>query len=156
MKIILRPPYASFDPVRFWFAQEKILSTSYVRGSNYDDAPSITDCVTAARWLLCASTDFIIPVGYIGDLPRILLNSWSRISPLQDVRAGDLIFFEKMSLTHRKYMVYHIGVMISAKEFIHSSKSHNGKISHIDEAPYIYSILEDSFLPFARDPRNHA
>lgn len=75
MKIIIHPPYLAFDPVRFEFALEKILSTSYLRGAKYDNAPNITDCVTAARWLLCASTDFIIPVGYIGDLPKILLDS---------------------------------------------------------------------------------
>ncbi len=156
MKIIIRPPYLAFDPVRFWFAQEKILSTSYVRGSSYDDAPSITDCVTAVRWLLCASSDFRLPIGYIGDLPNALLASWSWKFSLQKAQMGDLIFFERMSKTHGKYMVNHVGVMISQTEFIHSSRLDNGKISHIDEVPYIYSILEDSFLPFARDPRNHA
>ncbi len=153
MKIIIRPSYQFFDPVRFEFSQEKILSTSYLRGAKYDDAPLITDCVTAVRWLLSTSSDFLLPMGYIGDLPRILLDSWSRISPIQDARAGDLIFFERMSLTHQKYMVNHVGVMISQMEFIHSSKSHNGKIHRIDDAWYMDNILEESFLAFARDPR---
>ena len=75
MKIIIRPSYQFFDPMRFGFAQEKILTTSYLRGAKYENAPSITDCVTAVRWLISTSSNFLLPMGYIGDLPGILLDS---------------------------------------------------------------------------------
>ena len=154
MKIVLRPYYRSFDPNRLYFAIEKILSTTYMRWAKSEDAPGITDCVTAVRWLLSASSGFIFPVWYIGDLPKVLLAYGAHIIPLSQAVAGDIIFFEKMSITHKTYMVTHIGLMISPHEFIHSSCAYGGKLSRTDDSEYLQSILDESYLPLARDPRN--
>lgn len=156
MKIVIRPEYHSFDTKRLLFAYEKILTTTYMWGAKYENAPLITDCVTAVRWLLAASSEYTFPFWYIGDLAKMLLDEGARIVPLADARIGDIIFFEKMSLRHKKYMVTHIGLMISPHEFIHSSRAHNGKISRIDDLEYIHNILDESYLPIAKDPRNNS
>ena len=155
MKIVIRPAYWTFHRERLSYALEKMTYTSYVRGTQDEDAPLETDCVTAVRWLLNASSDFVLPRGYIGDLPKILMEMGCAIYPLHEAACGDLVFFEKMSLTHGKYMVNHMGLMISPEAFIHSSHKYQGSISRIDDREYIHSILDESFLPLARDPRNH-
>ena len=73
MKIAIRPKYTFFDLDRFNFAIEHILLTQYKAGSRDDDAPKTTDCITAVRYILKHSSDFILPNGYIGDFPNILL-----------------------------------------------------------------------------------
>lgn len=156
MKIIIRPQYNFFHAERLHFAIEKLLYTTYTRGAKYEDAPLSTDCVTAVRWLLSLSSDFLLPVEYIGDLPRKLTTLWCTIHPLAEVKEWDIIFFEKMSKTHKKYMVTHVWLMISSTQFIHSSSAHHGKISRIDDEEYIHTILHESFLEIAKDPRNHS
>jgi NlpC/P60 family len=156
MKIILRPNFQHFDIDRFFAIQEKILSTTYKKWSKNTDAPKYTDCITAIRYILQHSSDFIIPTCFIGDLPLSLIkNQLASIFPLSDAKIGDLIFFEKMSKTHKKYMVTHVWIMCNHREFIHSSLQYNGKISSIDDAQYIDNILCESFLPIAKDPRNY-
>lgn len=155
MKIVIRPEYHSFDIKRLSFAYEKILTTTYMGWAKYEDAPRITDCVTAVRWLLSVSSDYKFPFWYIGDLANMLLEEKARIIPLTDAQIGDIIFFEKMSQRHKKYMIPHIGLMISSCEFIHSSRAHNGAISRIDDPEYIHNILDESYLPLAKDPRNN-
>lgn len=125
-----------------------------MRWAQYEDAPDITDCVTAVRWLLALSSKYHLPTAYIGDLPNILIERWSDLVPLHERKAGDLIFFERMSPSHQKYMVNHMGLMITPNEFIHSSKKYGGKISRIDDPEYMHNILSESYLPLAHDPRN--
>ncbi len=156
MKIVIRPEYHFFDSERLSFASEKILTTTYMWWANYESAPLITDCVTAVRWLLATSSDYIFPFWYIGDLPNMICDTGAKIISLSDAQRGDIIFFEKMSLTHKKYMITHVGLMISSYEFIHSSRAHNGKISRIDDLEYIHNILDGSYLLIAQDPRNNS
>ena len=52
-------------------------------------------------------------------------------------------------------MVAHVGIMLDRETFFHSSLTYDGAISRIDDKEYINSILEESFLSIARDPRNH-
>jgi cell wall-associated NlpC family hydrolase len=54
-------------------------------------------------------------------MAQTLLASGSREISLQSVEAGDLIFFERMSFTHKAYMIAHVGIMVSSTEFFHSS-----------------------------------
>ncbi len=53
-------------------------------------------------------------------------------------------------------MVTHVGIMIDKENFIHSSLKENGKISSIHDIAYTDSILHESFLSLATDPRNNA
>lgn len=155
MKIAIRPKYTFFDLDRFNFAIEHILLTQYKAGSRDDDAPKTTDCITAVRYILKHSSDFILPHGYIGDFPNILLKQWSQKIPVSEVQEWDLIFFERMSFTHAKYMITHIGVMVSNTEFFHSSLHFGwGKISSLADFDYKDTILDESFLSIAKDPRN--
>lgn len=154
MKIVFHPHYIDFDSSRFLAAGEKLLLTEYKRWAKDKDAPEYTDCVTALRWILMLSSSFIIPKIYIGDLPHEIFPVCDIIS-LSDAREWDIIFFEKMSKTHRKYMVAHVGIMLNNEFFIHSSAKENGKISSIHDILYTHDILDESFLKFASDPRNH-
>ncbi len=52
-------------------------------------------------------------------------------------------------------MIAHIGIMVSDTEFFHSSLHFGGgKISSIHDFDYKNSILDESILPIAKDPRN--
>lgn len=155
MKIIIRPQYTFFDSEKFGFAVEYIVSTQYKIGAKDIDAPGLTDCITAVRWILAQSSDFLLPHGYIGDFPNMLTECGYSMFPLSDAQRWDLIFFERMSFTHQKYMIAHIGIMTSATEFFHSSLHFWWwNISWIHDFDYKNSILDESFLQIAKDPRN--
>lgn len=155
MKIAIRPTYRSFNLKRFNSIIEHILLTQYKVGAKDDEAPSFTDCVTAVRYILMNSSEFLLPRWYIGDFPKILLDSGARKIPLQEAMIWDLVFFERMSFTHQKYMIAHIGIMVSENEFFHSSLHFwGGKISSLLDFDYKNSILDESFLSIAQDPRN--
>lgn len=157
MQILLRPLHISLDREKLYFLKEKLLDTTYHAWSIDSDAPESTDCVTALRYLLRYSSDFVLPHAYIWDLPHILIQEkLCRIVSLSEGECGDLIFFEKMSKTHKKYMITHVGLMLDRDSFFHSSLLHNGSTSHIDDDEYMSSILEESFLSLARDPRHYA
>lgn len=155
MKIIFRPHYKTFDTERFDAACQKLLLTQYKKWASNDEAPEYTDCVTALRWLLHISSDMLIPRAYIWDLSHEIATLCD-IIPLSEAQIGDIIFFEKMSKTHKKYMVTHVGMMVDNEHFIHASLRENGKISSIHDILYTHDILEESFLSLAHDPRHHA
>jgi cell wall-associated NlpC family hydrolase len=147
MKIVIRPQYSHLDTERLMASVEKMIFTEYKIGAQNHDAPSMTDCITVIRWILRLSSDFLLPTAYIGDLPKILVDEFDcSIHSLQLAQIGDLVFFEKFSKRHKSYMVTHIGCMITSEEFIHSSLQYHGKISRIDDAGYIDTILEDNFI----------
>lgn len=156
MKIAIRPNYTYFNEEKFNFCIEHILNTTYKSWAKSEEAPIYTDCITAVRWILRQSSDFLLPRWYIWDFPKLLELSSKTIS-VMDTQIGDLIFFERMSFTHNKYMISHIGIMVSESHFFHSS-SHFwwGKISSLADFDYKNSILDESFLSIARDPRHYA
>ncbi|NRH20447.1 C40 family peptidase [Candidatus Gracilibacteria bacterium] len=155
MKIAIRPNYTYFDEEKFQFCIEHILNTTYKSGAKSEEAPNNTDCITAVRWILGQSSDFLLPRGYIGDFPKMLEANSQKI-PISDIRVGDLVFFERMSFTHKKYMISHIGIMVSGSNFFHSSLHFGGgKISSLADFDYKNSILDESFLAIARDPRHY-
>lgn len=155
MKIAIRPNYTYFDEEKFRFCVEYILNTNYKSWAKSEEAPNNTDCITAIRWLLRQSSDFLLPRGYIWDFPKILEANSQKI-PISDIRVGDLVFFERMSFTHKKYMISHIGIMVSWSNFFHSSLHFWwGKISSLADFDYKNSILDESFLAIARDPRHY-
>lgn len=156
MKIIFRPSYQNFDKERFWALVHKMLETEYRRWAIDDDVPRFSDCVTSVRYILRNSTDIILPHGYIWDMHQILLSIGATKVPISFAQAGDIVLFERMSLTHKKYMIAHIWVMISPTEFFHSSMHFAWwKISLLADIAYNPSILDESFVHIAHDPRNH-
>lgn len=156
MKIVIRPSYTSFDTEKLQFVLEYLLKTEYKPWALDQEAPRFTDCITAIRWLLGQISDIFLPKGYIGDFPNMLLEQDAQEIPLAEARRWDLIFFERMSFTHRKYMIAHVGIMVSNKDFFHSSLHFGwGKISSLEDFDYKNSILDESFLSIARDPRNN-
>lgn len=120
-------------------------------------APDYTDCVTAIRYILLQTSDYILPRAYIGDMPNTMLETGSIEVSLQSAQPWDIIFFERMSFTHGHYMIAHIGIIISDSEFFHSSLHHGGwQISSYHTQEYESMILDESYLAIATDPRNHA
>ena len=155
MKIVFRPNYTRFDNLRFFEAIEKMEHTLYKAQSIDWAAPAFTDCITAVRWILWQSTDYILPHAYIWDIAGVLLLKENcTIFPISQAKEGDLIFFEQFSKTHNAYMINHIGIITSWIEFFHSSKKFNWSISNITNDIFYNHILSDSFLSIAKDPRN--
>ena len=61
-----------------------------------------------------------------------------------------------MSFRHEKYMIAHVGILISETEFFHSSLHFDGgNISSVQDIDYNALILDESFLDIAKDPRNN-
>lgn len=157
MKILIRPKYTRFDEDRFDALINRLQSTTYKIGAEYDEAPIYTDCVTAVRYALEHSTDIILPRVYIWDMPKKLIQDiWATEVSQKLWRKWDLIFFEKMSFRHEKYMISHVGILISENEFFHSSLHFDGgNISSIQDIDYNALILDESYLDIAKDPRNN-
>jgi cell wall-associated NlpC family hydrolase len=156
MKIVFRLPYARFDALRFSALVTKMLETEYRKGATDGDAPGTSDCVTSVRYILTHSTDIVLPHGYIGDMHQILLDMGAEEIPVILAQTGDIVLFERMSLTHKKYMIAHMWVMTSPTEFFHSSLYFAwGNISLLADITYNPSILDESFVHIAHDPRNH-
>lgn len=156
MKIVFRLPYTRFDAERFSALITKMLETEYRKGAIDSDAPGYSDCVTSVRYILTHSTDIVLPHGYIGDMHQILLHMWVEEVPVALAQAGDIVLFERMSLTHKKYMIAHMWVMTSSVEFFHSSLYFAWwNISLLADITYNPSILDESFIHIAHDPRNH-
>ncbi len=156
MKIVLRPNSLHIDREKFLFLQERILLTTYKQWANNIDAPYYTDCITAVRYLFQHSSNFLLPTAYIWDLPSLLIkNAVCSVESLSNAQFWDLIFFEKMSKTHKKYMVTHVWIMVNNTHFIHSSLLYNGSISGVDDKEYMHNILWESFVSVAHDPRTY-
>ena len=75
MKTLIRLPYVRFDLDRFNALVEKMMYTTYKVGAKYEEAPQQSDCVSAMRYILEYSTDIILPRVYIGDMPKVLIES---------------------------------------------------------------------------------
>ncbi len=120
-------------------------------------APEYTDCVTAIRYILSQTSDYILPRAYIGDMPRMMIDAGATEVSIQSAQPWDIIFFERMSFTHGHYMIAHIGIIISESEFFHSSLHHGGwQISSYHTQEYESMILDESYLSIASDSRNNA
>lgn len=156
MKIVLRPNNLVIDEEKFLFLQERILFTTYKSWARGSEAPRYTDCISAVRYLLQYASNFLLPTAYIGDLTTLLMNNkLCSVESLSNAQLWDLIFFEKMSKTHKKYMVTHVWIMLNNTDFIHSSLAHNGSISRVDDTEYMNNILSESFISLAHDPRTY-
>lgn len=156
MKIVFRLPYSRFDAERFSALVTKMLETEYRKGAVDSDAPRYSDCVTSVRYILTHSTDIVLPHWYIGDMHEILHDIGATEVPVSLAKTGDIVLLERMSLTHKKYMIAHMWVMTSPTEFFHSSLHFAGwKISLLADIAYNPSILDESFVHIAHDPRNH-
>lgn len=157
MKIFIRPKYTRFDEARFDALIEKLQNTVYKISAHDVEAPNFTDCVTAVRYILENSTDIVLPRVYIWDMPKLLIHDfWATEVSVKIWRKWDLIFFEKMSQRHKKYMITHVGILVSDTDFFHSSLHFDGgKISSLKDIDYTALILDESFLEIAKDPRNN-
>ncbi len=156
MKIVIRPDYQNLDTEKLIFLTEKMQTSCYKSGAKDSEIPWKSDCITALRYILKISTGFLLPKSYIWDLPWLLISLGAREISLLWAEMGDLIFFERMSFTHKKYMISHVGLMISDREFYHSSLHYGGgKISSLDDIDYNNLVLDESFLEIAKDPRNN-
>jgi cell wall-associated NlpC family hydrolase len=155
MKIVIRPDYLHLDREKLIVSTKEMRSSVYKTGATDVEAPWKSDCITAVRYILKMSTDFLLPKSYIWDLPRLLISLGAREISLSWACMGDLVFFERMSFTHKKYMISHVGIMISEKDFYHSSLHYGGgKISSLEDIDYNSLVLDESFLDIAYDPRS--
>lgn len=154
--VALRFDHFRFDESWFQEALRDLSGTSYSLKSIDEDAPQVTHCISAVRYIISKSTGFHLPHVYIGDfISYMLANSvaWSRLIPLYDHDMGDLVFFHKRSVAHRAYMITHVGVFVDDEwSFFHSSPKW-WKIESIENSLHHGRIVTCKIATQNTDPR---
>lgn len=98
----------------------------------------------------------MLPHYYVGDMCRRVLDNQeidTQLVPITDGEIGDLIFFHKKSITHRTYMITHVGILVSEDSFFHSSWGKNGSIESIESRMHRGNIATCKMLGRLTDPR---
>ncbi len=145
-----------------------LLQTKYQYIVDGSLAPSITNCVTAVRYLLAKSSQQKLPPIFIGDMPRILMAQCGyavQQIKISEMRCGDLIFF-KWDSSNNTYFneryICHIAIAMGPAMIFHSAQDRGGgSIENLARPVDLYAktmlqnIIDQPFL-FLRyiDPRN--
>jgi cell wall-associated NlpC family hydrolase len=120
------------------------------------DAPWITHCITAVRYIIAKSTGFTLPYTYIGDLLCDMVMTgfaWARLVPLHDHERGDLLFFHRRSPAHKAYMITHVGIFVDdAWNYFHSSNAW-WIIENISSSLIQWTIVSCELAMRRTDPR---
>lgn len=117
---VLRPSHS--DPERLHKCALTLVDrTSYQKQSKCEEAPEITDCLTAIHYIFKTALRTHIPITYIGDMPRQLA-SYSAWRPLnikrEDARCGDLFFVQKQG---KERLVTHVAMFLDSNTLFHSN-----------------------------------
>lgn len=123
-----------------------------------EDAPQITDCLTAVHYLFKETLKTDIPLTWIGDMPRQLASfgEWRVLSiERKDAQLGDLIFTKNKI---RPKLLSHVGMIFGPDRVFHCCR--NLKTARIEFDEDFFSVYEqhlslDKALRYI-DPRNSA
>jgi hypothetical protein len=120
------------------------------------DAPWVTHCITAVRYIITKSTGFTLPYTYIGDFLHDVVHlgkSWARLVPITEHERGDLVFFHRYSKVHKVYMITHVGVFIDEFwNYFHSSNQW-WKVDNISQSLIKGTIVTCELAMRRTDPR---
>lgn len=154
--IALRFDHLRFDDSSFDHAILQLQWTRYSLKSMSADAPWVTHCITAVRYVILQSTGFTLPYTYIGDFLGHMIhdgNQWARLIPLEDHDRWDLVFFHRRSPAHKTYMIAHVGIFTDAYwNYFHSSPKW-GKIDNISYSLINGTIVACNLAMRRTDPR---
>ena len=125
---VIRPPKACLDEQSILETiNGSLVRTKYKWLCKDQDAPEITNCITAIRYLFSKHTKLEIPSVYIGDMPRTLVTicNWSIQQVLiSEIKFGDLLFLrsteDQNTLSKDRYIV-HVLMSIGQSVVFHSS-----------------------------------
>lgn len=147
--------------------QSLIASTCYQYTVSDKEAPQLTNCVTAIRYLFLKLEKVFLPPVWIGDMPRTLITRYG--CTLEDVTAttlkrGDLLFLRRSLLddaSSDKRWITHIMLAVSCDRIFHSSSKRGGAaFENLRECSDEYVInlkkllVDDSTVMRYIDPRN--
>lgn len=153
---LLRIDYPLFHQKEFDMSVVSLANTQYDLWAKDSDAPGVTHCVSAVRYIVKKATWWHLPYYYVGDMCRRILDNpqiHSSIVPLWEWDIWDMIFFRKKSITHRAYMITHIGILIDEDHFFHSSWWQWWKIDSIESRIKKGNIATCKLLTRFTDPR---
>lgn len=148
----------NLDDIKFDEAIQELRNTRYNIKAKQTDAPWVTHCISAVRYIVAKSTGIILPKAYIGDMCHEIFTSHQCLEPevraLSEQERWDLIFFREKSLYHKAYMISHIGIFIDDDwDFFHSNWKKWGEINHISEYIQTGKIATCKILTNYTDPR---
>lgn len=154
--IALRFEYLRFDESSFDASLEDLRHTKYSLSAMSADAPWVTHCITAVRYIVSRSTWFVLPYSYIGDIIHSVVHNstwWARLIPLDEHERGDLVFFHRRSPAHRVHMITHVGIFTDdTGNYFHSSPKW-GKIENIASSLLEWTIVACDLAMRRTDPR---
>ena len=97
--------------------------TTYYRPAQREQAPAITDCLTAIHYVFKKALRVDIPLTYIGDMPRQLTayGEWRPLSiPREEARCGDLLFVKNKE---KPKLISHVALFLDANSVFHCNAS---------------------------------
>lgn len=148
----------NLDDIKFNRAIQELRNTRYNINAIQADAPAITHCISAVRYIISKSTGIILPKAYIGDMCHEICLSHQylepQVKPLREQERWDLIFFREKSSYHKAYMISHMGIFIDDDwDFFHSNWKKWWEINHISEYIQTGKIATCKILANYTDPR---
>jgi len=121
---LLRIQFDIFDDRQFYRAIKQLHGSRYNLMASDSDAPEVTHCISAVRYLIQKASGYTFPLMYVGDMCRNILDLWNphaRIVPLFHGDRWDLIFFRWESRNSQLPAITHVGILIDEERFFHST-----------------------------------
>jgi hypothetical protein len=124
---------------------EELKKTRYQRAPRLEDAPDLTDCLTAIWHLVRNVFNIEFEVERIGNVPRHLVEKWKwevKVVSLEDLISGDLIFLKGKD---KERLITHVGIVIAKSSIFHSSREREG--GFIEELPEMFKRYDPVEAP---------
>jgi len=121
---LLRLEFPSFDKERFCWTIDELKRTRYSLWAMYEDAPSVTHCVSAVRYALEQSIATTFPYYYVWDMCRRILDDrlyQSHLVPIDQGQQWDLVFFYWKTKRYKRWMIHHVWILVDEENFFHST-----------------------------------
>jgi len=116
---IIRSCKTEIEPKAFSQECESLVGlTKYKKPAKREEAPEKADCLTVVSYLFKKTQALDIPLDWIGNMPRLLVEKGWQIEKIQrrSLKMGDLIFLGK-----RNNQIDHLAVALSAEKVFHVS-----------------------------------
>ena len=121
---LLRIQFDVFDERKFYQAINELHGSKYNLSATNADAPWVTHCVSAVRYLIQKASGYTLPLMYVGDMCRNILDKWvpsAHIIPLSEWDRWDLVFFLWRSRISHLPAITHVGVLLDGERLFHST-----------------------------------
>ncbi len=154
---LLRIEFPMFDATKFQESIDMLMWTQYKLSARDEDAPWVTHCVSAVRYVIERATGYTLPHMYIGNMCRRILDAQvfpSRILPLDYWETWDLIFFRWRTRLYNSYMVTHVWILLDDEYFFHSTLGRWWVTDNISGAVIQSNIASCDIMTRLTDPRS--